>query len=53
MLYLCDESFQQEDKTLNIIFGEPIPSSFFDSTKSDKEWSNWMEEKVHSMSNKK
>jgi 1-acyl-sn-glycerol-3-phosphate acyltransferase len=53
MLYLCDESFQQEDKTLNIIFGKPISASFFDSTKSDKEWSKWMEEKVHSMSNKK
>jgi 1-acyl-sn-glycerol-3-phosphate acyltransferase len=51
MLYLCDESFKQKDKTLNIIFGEPIPASFFDSSKSDKEWSKWMEEKVNSMIN--
>jgi 1-acyl-sn-glycerol-3-phosphate acyltransferase len=51
MLYLCDESFKQKDKTLNIIFGEPIPASFFDSSKSDKEWSKWMEEKVNSMNN--
>ncbi len=51
MLYLCDESFKQRDKTLNIIFGKPIPSSFFDGSKSDKEWSKWMEENVHSMKN--
>ncbi len=51
MLYLCDESFKQQHKTLDIIFGKPIPSSFFDKSKSDKEWSKWMENKVHSMKN--
>lgn len=49
MLYLSDESFKQQDKTLKIIFGKPIPASHFDGSKSDKEWSNWMEEKVHRM----
>lgn len=49
MLYLSDESFKQRNKTLNIIFGKPIPSAFFDNSKSDKEWSKWMEEKVHKM----
>lgn len=49
MLYLSDESFKQKDKTLDIIFGEPIPSSFFDTSKSDKEWAKWMENKVHEM----
>ena len=53
MLYLCDESFKQQDKTLSITFGKPIPSSFFDDSKTDKEWSKWMEEKVHTMNNKK
>ena len=53
MLYLCDESFKQKDKTLNIVFGKPIPYSFFDASKSDKEWSKWMEEKVHTMTKKK
>ena len=51
MLYLCDESFKQRDKTLNIIFGKPIPSSHFDNSKNDKEWAKWMEEKVHAMKN--
>lgn len=49
MLYLCDESFKQRNKTLNIVFGKPIESSFFDDSKSDKEWTKFMEDKVHSM----
>lgn len=53
MLYLCDESFKQRDKTLDIIFGKPIPASFFDHSKSDQEWAKWMEDKVHSMENDK
>ena len=51
MLYLADESFKQENKTLDIIFGKPIPSSFFDGSKSDREWAKWMENKVHEMKN--
>ena len=53
MLYLCDESFKQRNKTLNIVFGKPIPSSFFDKSRPDKEWAKWMENKVHSMKNDK
>ncbi len=51
MLYLADETFKQKNKTLTIIFGKPIPSSFFDCSKSDKEWAKWMENKVHTMKN--
>lgn len=51
MLYLADETFKQKDKTLNIIFGKPIPVTTFDSSKSDKEWAKWMEHKVHAMKN--
>lgn len=51
MLYLADETFKQKNKTLTIIFGKPIPSSFFDHSKSDKEWAKWMENKVHTMKN--
>lgn len=49
MLYLADETFKQQDKTLDIIFGKPIPVETFDKTKSDKEWAKWMENKVHEM----
>ena len=51
MLYLADETFKQKDKTLTIIFGKPISASFFDNSKSDKEWAKWMENKVHNMKN--
>jgi len=53
MLYLSDESFKQRDKTLIIKFGKPIPASHFDGTKSDKEWTKWMESKVHEMGSHK
>ena len=49
MFFLSDESFKQQDKTLNIIFGKPIPAAHFDGTKSDKEWSKWMQNKVQEM----
>ncbi|PJA08025.1 MAG: glycerol acyltransferase [Flavobacteriales bacterium CG_4_10_14_0_2_um_filter_32_8] len=51
MLYLADETFKQKNKTLTIIFGKPIPASFFNHSKSDKEWAKWMETKVHNMKN--
>ena len=53
MFYLSDESFKQQDKTLNIVFGKPIPASHFDAAKSDKEWSKWMQDKVHRMGTNK
>lgn len=49
MLYLADETFKQQHKTLDIVFGKPISVNTFDKTKSDKEWAKWMENKVHSM----
>ncbi|MDF1671924.1 MAG: 1-acyl-sn-glycerol-3-phosphate acyltransferase [Vicingaceae bacterium] len=49
MFYLADETFKQKDKTLDIIFGKPIPVETFDKSKSDREWAKWMENKVHEM----
>ena len=49
MLYLADETFKQQHKTLDILFGEPISVETFNKTKSDKEWAKWMENKVHTM----
>lgn len=49
MFYLADETFKQQDKTLNIIFGKPIPVETFNKSKSDKEWAKWMKDKVHAM----
>jgi hypothetical protein len=51
MFYLADETFKQQDKTLDIVFGKPIPASTFDGKKSDREWAKWMENLVHEMAN--
>ena len=47
MLYLAKETFKQRNKTIKVIFGEPIPSSTFDKSKHDKKWANWVKEKVY------
>ncbi len=49
MLYLVDEMVKQRDKTIKMIFGKPIPWTFFDRSRPDKEWAAWVKEKVYSM----
>jgi len=49
MLYLAKETFKQKNKTIKIVFGKPIPSSFFDTSKSDKEWAEWVKNKVYQL----
>ena len=53
MLYLVDELYQQRDKTIRINIGEPIPHETFDKSKSDKEWANWVRNKVYELDKKK
>ena len=47
MLYLADEMFQQRDKKMKIIFGEPIDIATLDRSKSDLEWANFIKKKVY------
>lgn len=49
MLYLVDEQFRLKNKTIHIYFGEPIASSTFDETKSDKHWANWVKNIVYNL----
>jgi 1-acyl-sn-glycerol-3-phosphate acyltransferase len=49
MLYLVDEMFKQADKKMILNFGKPIPYSFFDRTRTPKEWAQWMKEYVYQM----
>jgi len=53
MFYLVDQVFQQENKTITVNFGKPIPSSTFDKTKKDLEWADWVKKEVYKMSVKK
>ena len=52
MLYLVDETYKQYDKTIHIIFGEPIPWETFDRSKSDLEWAAMVREKVYELKEK-
>ena len=49
MFFLVDEMFKQKNKTFTITFGEPIPYSVFDKSKSDYEWAQWVKEKVYDL----
>jgi putative hemolysin len=49
MLYLAKETFKQENKTIKIIFGQPIPFTSFDKSKHDKKWAEWVRNKVYQL----
>jgi len=51
MLYLVDEMYKQKSKKISVVFGEPIPYTLFDKSKSPGEWANYVREKVYSLSN--
>jgi len=50
MLYLVDEMFKQKNKEILIRFGKPVPYQFFDKTKKDAEWAEYMKNHVYSLS---
>jgi putative hemolysin len=52
MLYLVDEMFKQRQKKIRIIFGNPIPYTTFDKSKSAIDWANYIRENVYALSNK-
>lgn len=49
MLFLAKETFKQQNKTIKIIFGKPIPYERFSSEKNDKEWAEWVKKKVYEL----
>ncbi|MDR1730067.1 MAG: 1-acyl-sn-glycerol-3-phosphate acyltransferase [Prevotellaceae bacterium] len=49
MLYLVDELYKQRNKTFTIRVGKPISWTTFDKTKSQREWADWIREKVYSL----
>ncbi|HHN48270.1 MAG TPA: glycerol acyltransferase [Bacteroidales bacterium] len=50
MLYLVDEMFKQKNKEILIRIGKPVPYKFFDSSKKDAAWAEYMKEHVYSLS---
>lgn len=49
MLYLAQELFKQKNKTIDIVFGEPILPTDLKDGKSDQEWADKIKETVYSL----
>ena len=49
MLYLIDETLKQKNKKYTITIGEPINYTTFDKSKSDKEWAEFVKNKVYTL----
>lgn len=52
MLYLVDEMFKQRNKDIIITFGESVPYTYFDKSKTDKEWADEMKRRVYALGNR-
>ena len=51
MFYLADELFKQRGKTIHIRIGEPVDPAVFDSSKSHREWADWIKNKTYALQN--
>ena len=49
MLFLPDEMFKQKDKEITIVFGEKIPYTFFDKSKTPSEWAEWVKAECYKL----
>ncbi len=47
MFFLVDELFKQKNSKMNIVIGKPVEPSVFDKSKNDKQWAQWLKEKVY------
>lgn len=49
MFFLVDELYKQKGNKMDIIIGKPVSPETFDKSKSEKEWAEWMKEKVYQL----
>jgi len=49
MLYLIDEQFKLENKSIHLTVGKPILPTELDSTKTDHELAQWMQDQVYNL----
>ncbi len=47
MLFLPDQVYRQHGHKILIRFGKPIPHTYFDKSKSPREWAAWLREHVY------
>ncbi len=51
MLFLPDQLYRYKNKKIRIIFGDPIPISIFDKSRSDQQWAAILREHVYKLEN--
>ncbi|MBN1985419.1 MAG: 1-acyl-sn-glycerol-3-phosphate acyltransferase [Prolixibacteraceae bacterium] len=49
MFFLPDETVKHKNTDVHIYFGKPIPYTFFNKTKTHKEWANQVKELVYTL----
>lgn len=49
LILLPDEMFKNKNQRFSVIFGEPIPYTHFDSSKSPSEWAEYVKEKSYNL----
>ncbi len=52
MLYLVDEMAKQFGKTITLTFGDPIPYTTFDKSKTEAQWAEWVKEQVYALAHR-
>lgn len=51
LVFLPDEMFKNKNQTFSVIFGKPIPYSFFDHSKSAAQWAEYVKNIVYELPN--
>lgn len=49
MIYLPDEMFRQQNTTLKLVIGKPLPYTSFTGEKSHQQWAEYVREKVYGL----
>jgi len=49
MLYLPDEMFKHKGIELHLVFGKPIPWTYFDRSKTPAEWAEWVKNETYKL----
>ena len=51
MFFLPDETYKHQNMDVHLYFGNPIPYSTFDNSKTHQEWADWVKQHVYLLPN--
>lgn len=49
LIFLPDEMFKNKGKTFSITFGQPIPYSYFDNSKTPVQWAEYVKQQAYNL----